>query len=45
MIRKEVRQLQSRYLDGTLMYPGKWLLTWIKSPFMPWVLVEMVQTS
>lgn len=41
MIRHEIRTLNSRYLDHTQMYPGKWLFVWAKTPFMPWVLVSM----
>lgn len=40
-IRQEVRKLASQFLDGTPMYPGDWLLTWVKAPFMPEVLVGM----
>lgn len=36
----------SRYLDGTQMYPGKWLGVWVKLPHMPWMLsvLEPVRT-
>jgi hypothetical protein len=39
-IRQEVRTLASKY-DGMLMYPGRWLFTWIKAPHMPWVLASI----
>lgn len=29
MIKCEIRQLSSRNRDGTAMYPGQWLLTWM----------------
>lgn len=41
MIKQEIRTLGSRYLDQTLMYPGKWVFTWIKTPHMPWVLASI----
>lgn len=38
-IKHEVRRLHSRYLDGTPIYPGEHLFTWIRpSPTMPWML-------
>lgn len=40
-MRQEVRTFSSRYLDQTLMYPGKWVLTHVKLPNMPWTLVSM----
>ncbi len=40
-IRVEHRQIASRYLDNTPMYPGLWKLVWIKTPFMPWILASM----
>lgn len=43
MIRHEIRELHSTYIDGTLMYPGKWMLTWIKVGVMPWQLAGMEQ--
>lgn len=41
MVKQEARRLQSQYLDGTLMYPGVTVFTWVKAPSMPWVLVSM----
>jgi hypothetical protein len=29
MLKQEVRQLSSQHRDGTLMYPGRWLFTWL----------------
>lgn len=39
MIKREVVRLPSRRPDGSLMYPGLWLLTWFKPLHLPWVLV------
>ncbi|NVO13853.1 MAG: hypothetical protein HXX10_07440 [Rhodoplanes sp.] len=42
MIKRTIQTLTaSRWQDGTLMYPGRYLLTWFKSPHMPWVLLSM----
>ena len=30
MIRHEVIRLSSQHLDGSLMYPGLWLRTWVQ---------------
>jgi hypothetical protein len=40
-VRQERRTLGSRYLNQTLMYPGVWVLTWIKPQGMPWILAAM----
>lgn len=40
-VRQERRTLGSRYLNQVPMYPGFWVLTWIKAPGMPWVLAAM----
>lgn len=32
----------ARYLDGTPMYPGPHVMTWLRlHPFMPWVLGDI----
>lgn len=41
MIKHEIAELPSRYPNGVLMYPGRWLLTWAKCGAMPWVLIGM----
>ena len=41
LVNTEIRQFGSRNLDQSPMYPGKWRLTWIKAPYMPWVLANM----
>jgi hypothetical protein len=38
---QEVRMISSTDIDGNLLYPGKWILTWVKMPFMPWVLFDL----
>lgn len=41
-IKQEVREFPcSRYRNGALMYPGRYLITWIKAPFMPWLVADM----
>ena len=40
MVKTEIRTFGSRYLDQTLMYPGKWVLTWVLVG-ATWVCVSM----
>lgn len=40
MLKQEVRALASRHLDQSLMYPGKWVLTWLRVGAC-WMLVGM----
>jgi hypothetical protein len=47
LIRREIQNLGSRFCDGTLMYHGQWLFTWVRvSAHMPWSLasIELVQS-
>lgn len=39
-IKQEIRTLASRHLDHTLMYPGKYLFTWMRVGAV-WHLVGM----
>jgi hypothetical protein len=32
LIRKEIREFESRDRAGHLMYPGRWIVIWIKTP-------------
>jgi hypothetical protein len=41
MLKQEIRQFSSRYLDGTLMYPGKWLCTYVLAFGSVWIQVGM----
>lgn len=43
-IKQEVQQLGSRYLDQTLMYPGKYIFTWMLVCSV-WHLVGMEPTE
>lgn len=45
MIRQELRRLTSQYLDGSLMYPGEYIFTWVKADHMPWVLLSIVSAE
>lgn len=40
-LKQEVRRLASQNADRSLMYPGEWVLTWLRATGMPWVLVDM----
>lgn len=40
-IKHERRRLDSRHRDGTLMYPGEWIFTWIKPIGFPWMLMSI----
>jgi hypothetical protein len=40
-IRQERRTLASKYDDGTPMYPGFWIFTWLKPFGMPWLLASV----
>ena len=44
-IKQEVRALSSQWMDGSQMYPGRYLFTWIKTPHMPWVLAGIEQVA
>lgn len=41
MIKQEIRTFSSQNLDGSLKYPGRWLLTWAKCGALPWTLIGM----
>lgn len=39
-LKQEVRTYSSKYLDGTLMYPGKWLCTYALFWNSVWVMID-----
>jgi hypothetical protein len=39
MIKQEIRTFSSQNPDGSLKYPGRWLLAWAQCGAMPWVLI------
>jgi hypothetical protein len=41
LIRKEIREFESRDRAGRLLYPGRWIVTWIKTPHLPWMCAGM----
>ena len=41
LIRKEIREFESRDRAGRLLYPGWWIVTWIKTPHLPWMCAGM----
>lgn len=41
MIKQELRRFASRYDNGVAMYPGVYVLTWLRAPY-GWTLVGMV---
>jgi len=44
-VKQEVRRLQSRYRDRSLMYPAPLLLTWVRLPGLPvWSLAHVEAT-
>lgn len=42
-VKQEIRTFASKDIDGFLLFPGKWIITWVQAPFMPWILVAMEQ--
>ena len=36
MIKQEIVRLGSRYIDGSPIFLGEYLLTWVRTPHMPW---------
>ena len=40
-VHQTLTTLASKDIDGILMYPGKWVLTWIKLKHMPWQLASI----
>jgi hypothetical protein len=38
---RAIREFESRDRAGRLMYPGKWIVTWVKTPHMPWMCAGM----
>lgn len=41
LIKREIKRFSSKTRHGEPMYPGDWLLTWMKAPGMPWTLVSV----
>ena len=41
LIKKEIREFESRDRAGRLMYPGRLIVTWIKTPHLPWMCAGM----
>jgi hypothetical protein len=41
MMKRGIVNLGSRYVDGALMYPGYWCLTWVRTSLGVWALVSM----
>lgn len=44
MIKQEIRQLGSRWRDGSPMYPGSYVFTWAKAPW-GWVLLSIAEST
>jgi hypothetical protein len=42
-VKQEVETYNSRHLDGTLMYPGRWICTYVLMWNSVWVLVAREQ--
>jgi hypothetical protein len=45
LIRKEIREFESRDRAGRLLYPGRWIVTWIKTPHLPWMCAGMAPVA
>lgn len=39
-VENRIVELGSCYANGSLMYPGKWVETWLHMPWGVWILVD-----